>query len=221
MHMVAALGRDPRINIPISGIGGIATWRDAAEFIALGCTSVQVCTAVMHYGFRIVEDMIDGLSNFLDSKGMKSVNELRGLALPAYKEWGELDLNYKVSAHIDPEKCIGCDLCYVACRDSSVHCIHTGDHPLPAGHRAPTRDAAIAKAAATGVHVTWADWDECTGCNLCYAVCPVPGCITMVEDSRNRPFESWNERIEKGTAVVPGGMADYRSSRGTNGGPRA
>ena len=81
LHMVAALARDPRITVPISGIGGIATWRDAAEFIALGATSVQVCTAVMHYGFRIVEDMIDGLSNFLDDKGMKSVNELRGRAI--------------------------------------------------------------------------------------------------------------------------------------------
>ena len=208
LHMVAALARDPRVTVPISGIGGIATWRDAAEFIALGCTSVQVCTAVMHYGFRIVEDMIDGLSNFLDDKGMKSVSELRGRAVPAYTEWGELDLNYKVAAHVDPKKCIGCDLCLVACRDSSVHCIHTGQHPLPAGHRAPSRDAAIARFEETGVKVTWVDWDECTGCNLCSHVCPVPGCITMVDDTRGKPFESWNDRIEKGTAHVPGGLRD-------------
>jgi dihydropyrimidine dehydrogenase (NAD+) subunit PreA len=206
LHMVSSLGRDPRVNIPISGIGGIGTWRDAAEFIAMGCTSVQVCTAVMHYGFRIVEDMIDGLSNFLDEKGMKSVNELRGKALGAYSEWGDLDLNYKVAAQIDPEKCIGCDLCYVACRDTSVHCIHTAGEPLIAGHRAPTRDKAIAKATATGVHVPWVDWDECTGCNLCSHVCPVPGCITMVDDTRGKPFESWNDRIAKGTNKVPGGL---------------
>jgi len=208
LHMVAALARDPRVTVPISGIGGIATWRDAAEFIALGATSVQVCTAVMHYGFRIVEDMVEGLSRFLDAKGMHSVAELRGRATPAFTEWGDLDLNYKVAARIDPETCIGCDLCYVACRDSSVHCIHTGEHPLPAGHRAPTRDAAIARANATGVHVTWADWDECTGCNLCSHVCPVPGCITMEDDTRGRPFESWNDRIAKGTAHVPGGLRD-------------
>jgi dihydropyrimidine dehydrogenase (NAD+) subunit PreA len=208
LHMVAALARDPRVTIPISGIGGIATWRDAAEFLALGATSVQVCTAVMHYGFRIVEDLIDGLSNFLDEKGMASVAELRGRAIGAYAEWGDLDLNYKVAAQVDPDKCIGCDLCLVACRDSSVDCIHTGAHPLPAGHRAPTRDPAIARAAETGVKVTWVDWDECTGCNLCSHVCPVPGCITMVDDTRGKPFESWNDRIEKGTAKVPGGLHD-------------
>ena len=208
LHMVAALARDPRIKIPISGIGGIATWRDAAEFLALGATSVQVCTSVMHYGFRVVEDLIDGLSNFLDEKGMKSVSELTRRAVPAYTDWGDLDLNYKVAAHVDTTKCIGCDLCLVACRDSSVNCIHTGEHPLPAGHRAPSRDAAIARARETGVKVTWVDWDECTGCNLCSHVCPVHGCITMVEDRNGKPFESWNDRIAKGTNKVPGGLHD-------------
>jgi dihydropyrimidine dehydrogenase (NAD+) subunit PreA len=208
LHMVAALGRDPRVTSPHLRHRRHRHLARRGRVHRARLTSVQVCTAAMHYGFRIVEDMIDGLSNFLDSKGMKSVQELRGAALGAYSEWGDLDLNYKVTAHIDPEKCIGCDLCYVACRDTSVHCIHTGEHPLPAGHRAPTRDAAIARAKATGVHVTWADWDECTGCNLCSHVCPVPGCITMVDDTRGKPFESWNDRIAKGTAKVPGGLRD-------------
>ncbi len=213
LHMVAALARDPRITVPISGIGGIATWRDAAEFIALGATSVQVCTAVMHYGFRIVEDMIEGLSNFLDAKGMKSVSELRGRALPAFVEWGDLDLSYKVVAEADPEKCIGCDLCYVACRDSAVHCIHTTAEPLAEGHRAPTRERAIAAARRDGhvAHVVWVDESECIGCNLCSAVCPVPGCITM-KDVTGAPFESWNDRIAKGTAKVPGGLEDWRAA---------
>ena len=208
LHMVAALGRDPRITVPISGIGGIATWRDAAEFIALGATSVQVCTAVMHYGFRIVEDMIDGLSTFLDGKGMKSVNELRGLALPAYSEWGDLDLNYKVVAHVDADKCVGCNLCYVACRDTAVHCIHNAGDPLAPGHLAPTREAAIAASAGRKTHVVWVDESECIGCNLCSHVCPVDGCITMKDVTGDRPFESWNDRIAKGTAHVPGGLHD-------------
>jgi dihydropyrimidine dehydrogenase (NAD+) subunit PreA len=208
LHMVSALGRDPRITVPISGIGGIATWRDAAEFIALGSTSVQVCTAAMHYGFRIVEDMIDGLSAFLDSKGMKSVNELRGKALPAYVEWGDLDLNYKVVAHVDADKCVGCNLCYVACRDTAVHCIHNAGEPLAPGHLAPTREAAIAESIERKTHVVWVDETECIGCNLCSHVCPVEGCITMKDVTGDRPFESWNDRIEKGTAHVPGGLHD-------------
>jgi dihydropyrimidine dehydrogenase (NAD+) subunit PreA len=213
LHMVAALARDPRITVPISGIGGIATWRDAAEFIALGSTSVQVCTAVMHYGYRIVEDMIEGLSNYLDEKGMKSVNELRGKALPAFTEWGDLDLNYKVVARVDPEKCIGCDLCYVACKDSAVACIHNGGEPLKPGHLAPTRDHALAAGKAKHSHIVWVDESECIGCNLCSAVCPVPGCITMTDVTEGRAFESWNDRIAKGTAKVPGGLADYRASK--------
>ncbi len=212
LHMVAALARDPRITVPISGIGGITTWRDAAEFIALGSTSVQVCTAAMHYGFRIVEDMIDGLSDYLDSKGMKSVNELRGKALPAFVEWGELDLNYKVAARIDTQACIGCNLCYVACRDTSVHCIHNADEPLAPGHHAPLRDQAVAAAKARNVHVPWVDETECTGCNLCSVVCPVENCITMADVTNGKPFESWNDRIAKGTSRVPGGLDDWRAA---------
>ncbi|HEX8705720.1 MAG TPA: NAD-dependent dihydropyrimidine dehydrogenase subunit PreA, partial [Myxococcaceae bacterium] len=102
LHLMSQLTRHPGIGkLAFSGIGGVSNWRDAAEFIALGATSVQVCTAVMHYGYRIVEDMIEGLSNFLDEKGMKSVAELRGRAVPAYKEWGELDLSYKLVAKIN------------------------------------------------------------------------------------------------------------------------
>src|SRR5438128_6932521 len=195
LNMVSACAADPAVGLPISGIGGIATWRDAAEFIALGSTSVQVCTAAMHYGFRIVEDMIEGLSNYLDDHGMKSVNELRGRALPAFVEWGELDLNYKVIAHVDPQKCIGCNLCYVACRDTAVNCIHNAGEPLIAGHLAPTREAAIAKAKDSGVHIVWVDETACIGCNLCSAVCPVPGCITMNDVTNGAATETWNDRI--------------------------
>ena len=101
----------------MSGIGGIATWRDAAEFILLGCGNVQVCTAAMHYGYRIVEDMADGLMNWMASKGFDTVDEFCGLALPKVKEWKELNLNYKVVAKIHADLCIGCQLCYTACWD--------------------------------------------------------------------------------------------------------
>jgi dihydropyrimidine dehydrogenase (NAD+) subunit PreA len=206
LHMVAALAKEPGISVPISGVGGISTWRDAAEFIALGATSVQVCTAVMHHGFRIVEDMIDGLDLYLESKKMSSVNELRGRALSGFVDWGDLDLNYKVVAEVDPGLCIGCDLCYVACRDSAVACIHRAEEDLAAGHRAPTREAAVTAAAAKNAHIVWVDETECIGCNLCHHVCPVHGCITMKDVTGGAPFESWNDRILKGTAKVPGGL---------------
>jgi dihydropyrimidine dehydrogenase (NAD+) subunit PreA len=195
LHMVAALARDPRVGLPISGIGGIQTWRDAAEFIALGATSVQVCTAVMHYGFRIVEDLVDGLDNYLQDKGLHSVAELRGRAVPAFTEWGDLDMNYKVVARIDERACIGCDLCYVACRDGAVACIHLPDtlssaRPASAGTGAGTRR----RPAPT------IDEPACIGCNLCSHVCPVDGCITMVAVDEGRGFESWNERVRRAGA---------------------
>src|SRR6266550_3051000 len=68
LHLLSAVTGDPEVKIPVSGIGGIATWTDAAEFIALGAGNVQVCTAAMHYGFKIVDDMIDGLANWMDEK---------------------------------------------------------------------------------------------------------------------------------------------------------
>src|SRR5580658_6484207 len=180
LHMVAALARDPATHkIPISGIGGIGTWRDAAEFLALGATSVQVCTAVMHYGYRIVEDMIEGLSEYLDSRGMKSVSDLVGRAVPAYKEWGELDLAYKLVAKIDAKTCIGCQLCVTACWDGAHQCIFTGafdkarpPHAHTHGHATAPKPQVLG--AIAGDRVPWVDEPECVGCNLCQIVCPVP-----------------------------------------------
>ncbi|NNF07185.1 MAG: NAD-dependent dihydropyrimidine dehydrogenase subunit PreA [Candidatus Eisenbacteria bacterium] len=222
LHMVASLARDSRVNIPISGIGGISTWKDAAEFIALGSTSVQVCTAVMHHGYRIVEDMLDGLNNYLDEKGMASVSELVGAAVPGYKEWGDLDINYHVVADIDTEKCIGCQLCVPACHDGAHQCIHPpGVDPIP-GHRAPMAEEAKKRLAASMAdtnrgdqqhfddlyRVPWIDETESVRCNLCQLVCPVDGCITMKEVPHPEGPKTWNERIAEGTAHVPGGLDD-------------
>jgi dihydropyrimidine dehydrogenase (NAD+) subunit PreA len=173
LNMVSELARDPEVNLPISGIGGISNWRDAAEFLLLGATNVQVCTAVMHYGYRIVEDLIDGLSNYLDEKGFRSVGEIVGLSSPRVTDWGNLDLGYKTVARIDHAKCIQCNLCHVACEDGAHQCI-----PLVqvGGRRLPVVDEA-----------------ECVGCNLCYLVCPVPGCISMVRLDDGSGAVSWRE----------------------------
>ena len=209
LHMVGALARDPRITIPISGIGGISDWRDAAEFIALGSTSVQVCTAVMHLGYRIVEDMIDGLDNYLTEQGLASVQELVGRAVPGFKEWGDLDLNYNVVAKINSDLCIGCGLCYVACLDGAHQCIHTHQNLCSAYHGEPdhglglrTEIAPPQEHALNGglAYVPFVDEDECIGCNLCALICPVTDCITMEEVPGARPRESWNDRLAKGLA---------------------
>jgi dihydropyrimidine dehydrogenase (NAD+) subunit PreA len=198
LHMVAALAREKGIGIPISGIGGISNWRDAAEFIALGSTSVQVCTAVMHYGYRIVEDMIDGLSNWMDEKGFRTIEDFRGLSVPKITEWKHLDLNYRIVARINRETCIGCDLCYVACWDGAHQCIHLDKtNGLPAITVTPVSKPEALRA--TGgptppARIPHVDENECVGCNLCWLVCPVPGCITMERVDNGLQPQSWAQR---------------------------
>lgn len=159
LNMVSAIAKDSLVHIPISGIGGIETWRDAVEFLLVGATSVQVCTAVMHHGYRIVEDMIDGLAGYLAAKGLTSPADLVGKALPRIGDWGELDLSYAIKARIDAETCVHCNLCYRACED--------GAHQ------------AIRYERTNGSSTLTIDDAECVGCRLCQHVCPVDGCITF------------------------------------------
>ena len=206
LHLVQQIASDPEVGLPISGIGGIGGWRDAAEFILLGCGTVQVCTAAMHYGYRIVEDMIDGLSNWMDEKGFRTIDDFRGLTLPKIMDWQHLDLNYKIVARIHEEKCIGCDLCYIACWDGAHQCIHLDGHVTPPDLEAASRariavtpiaklDAARPAAEDRGpARVPRVDEAECVGCNLCWLVCPVEGCITMAPVGEGRPAESWEQR---------------------------
>lgn len=226
LHLMAQLTRHPDIGkLAFSGIGGISDWRDAAEFIALGATSVQVCTAVMHHGYRIVESMREGLSDYLDEKGMASVEELRGRAVPRFREWGELDLSYRVVADIDADKCIGCQVCYVACMDGAHQCIHlpgrTEAESKAAGHlhfpkAFPTR-VTEAKPGTPAMRVPYVDEDECIGCNLCALVCPVPGCISMKEVPSAVKKETWNDRVARGDDFVAGGLDATAARKG----PRA
>ncbi|MBM3812189.1 MAG: NAD-dependent dihydropyrimidine dehydrogenase subunit PreA [Acidimicrobiia bacterium] len=208
LHMIQQIAADPDSALPISGIGGISGWREAAEFMLLGAGTVQVCTAVMHYGFRIVEDMIDGLSNWMDSKGFATLDDFRGRSLPNLTEWQHLDLNYKIIARIHPEKCIGCCLCYVACWDGAHQCIHMdragNRHVAPQTLEAESRRSL----AFTPVNVPApdpnltpphriprVDEEECVGCNLCMLVCPVDGCITMERVDNGLPSQSWSQRM--------------------------
>src|SRR5271163_2033110 len=186
LNMIQSVMADETAALPMSGIGGISNWQDAAEFFLLGCGTVQVCTAAMHYGYRIVEDMIDGLSNWMDEKGFATVASFRGLSVPRVTEWKHLDLNHRIVSRINPDKCIGCDLCYIACWDGAHQCIHIDGHIKPAALESARRSkvvttpiaklyaAAYAGNGPTPAHrIPKVDEAECVGCNLCWLVCPV------------------------------------------------
>jgi dihydropyrimidine dehydrogenase (NAD+) subunit PreA len=161
LNMVAQIARNSMTqSLPISGIGGVTTWRDAAEFLTLGAGNVQVCTAAMTYGFKIVSEMISGLSQWMDEKQLESVDDIVGRALPNFTEWQHLDLNYITKAEIDQDLCIKCGRCYAACEDTSHQAISNSIN----GER--------------GFEVIDS---ECVACNLCVNVCPVESCITMRE----------------------------------------
>jgi dihydropyrimidine dehydrogenase (NAD+) subunit PreA len=144
------------VKIPISGVGGIYDWQDAVQFMLLGATTLQVCTSVMHRGYRIIEDLTDGLTRWLEKMGYANPMEIIGLSLQRLCEHDDLPHGISVISHIDQETCIHCGLCYVACRDG--------------GHQAikfyPNRTAQVVD-------------KKCVGCGLCAQVCPVPGCIEI------------------------------------------
>lgn len=190
MNMVRQLAQHPDISgTPISAIGGIETWRDVVEYILLGATSVQVCTAVMHYGFGIVREMDRGLRRFMDERGFQTIYDFAGKALPNIVEWKELNMSYKVVASINPAKCIGCQLCYIACEDGAHQAISVSSDPA---NRIPS----IIE-------------ENCVGCNLCSLVCPVESCITMEKQPMKVEPVTWEQLTEAGN--IPTTFNDPRA----------
>lgn len=176
LNMIKNCAQHPDINLPISGIGGIENWRDAVEHILVGAGCVQVCTAVMHYGFGIIREILPGFERYMDEKGFKTVDEMVGKALPNIKTWENLNLEYKIVAEINKEKCIQCQLCYTACEDGAHQAIG-----LPQN----------------GSRVPYIIEENCVGCNLCSIVCPVEGCITMVRRDDGTKSVTWKERTDE------------------------
>jgi dihydropyrimidine dehydrogenase (NAD+) subunit PreA len=183
LYMVSTVAND-NLGVPISGIGGIETWQDAAEYILLGARSVQVCTGIMKYGFRIVEDMIDGLSNWMDEKGFAQVSDFSGRSASRLGTFGDLDIMYRTVAEIDYSQCIYCNRCYIACEDGLHQAIELAERD---GRTAPRIKE-----------------DECVGCRMCELICPTR-CIKMVERGRGVAAESWPEIV----AANPGIDSDW------------
>lgn len=154
LRTIAEIKRN--VDIEITGTGGVSTWHDAVEFFLVGASNVQICTAVMHKGFRIIDDLKSGLSNYMERKQINRVSDLFGKALPNIVMHNELPRKITVKAKINEDKCINCGLCYLACRDG--------------GHLAINR-------LSDRKYVV--DQDKCKGCNLCPQVCPVY-CIDLV-----------------------------------------
>ena len=180
LNMVKNCAQSAGVNIPISGIGGVENWRDAVEFLLLGANNVQVCTAVMHFGFGIIREMVSGLENYMREKGFETLDDFVGKALPNTKTWENLNLHYQVKANINEEKCIGCQLCYTACEDGAHQAIGL---PQNGENRVP-----------------FIIEDNCVGCNLCSLVCPVEECITMVRKDDGTKSETWKDFNKNGKA---------------------
>jgi len=175
LSMVSEIARaEATHGLPISGIGGVTTWRDAAEFMSLGCGTVQVCTAAMTYGFKIIDELTAGLSEWMDEKGYSNVSEVVGRAVPNVTDWQYLNLNYVAKAKIDQDQCIKCGRCYAACEDTSHQAIL-----MSADRVFEVKD------------------EECVACNLCVDVCPVEGCISMV------PMDAGEVDPRTGNVVQP------------------
>ncbi len=134
----------------ISGIGGIETWRDALEFIQLGCSNVQVCTAVMQYGYRIIEDLILGLQRYMAKRGVSDLQTLVGEEIPKFFNPDNLDRTTVIYPKFDKELCLGCGRCEISCNDG--------------GHQAIVFDHKTRRPQLIG--------SKCVGCHLCRLVCP-------------------------------------------------
>ena len=157
LRYILEMAQNPIINgqgdhaksLHLSGIGGIETWKDALEFIQLGCRNVQVCTAVMQYGQRIIEDLTLGLQNYMAERGITDLAQLVGEQVSTFVPASDMDRDTIVFPKVDREKCIGCGRCYTSCRDGGHQAISFGEDRQPR-----------------------VNGSKCVGCLLCSLVCP-------------------------------------------------
>jgi dihydropyrimidine dehydrogenase (NAD+) subunit PreA len=175
-------------SLPIFGMGGINYWEDAVELILAGSSALQICTAVMLRGFRIIDNLVKGLNDYMDKNGFATIEDMVGLAVPKVKQHSGLEFKKREVAVIDQSKCISCDLCYVSCNDG-------------VGLEAISKILSPAAADGGTERPTYTVMDEkCDGCSLCMHVCPVKDCITLVPSEVYRVPPMWRSEEERATA---------------------
>lgn len=159
LRFIAEMAANKKLNLPLSGMGGVETWVDALEYILAGATTVQVTTGIIHYGYRIVGDMIEGLSDYMARRNIRHVSELIGKAIPYLHKTGGLDVKRQGVSRYDMDRCVGCGQCYIVCRDAGGEALEWDSKK-----RRPKLDD-----------------DKCLSCMICSFVCPVSGLITYKE----------------------------------------
>ncbi len=162
LHFIAEMAQCPELDLPLSAMGGVETWIDALEYLLVGATTIQVTTGIIHYGYRIVEDMIEGISDYMASRGITSMADLIGKSLPHLKTTDNFDLNRQGVAQYDLERCVGCGQCYIVCRDAGGKAL-----AWDAEKRRPSLDEEI-----------------CLSCMICSFICPVTDLITYKEKQK-------------------------------------
>jgi dihydropyrimidine dehydrogenase (NAD+) subunit PreA len=168
LRCIAQLARNSALGLPLSGIGGIETWVDVIEYMLCGATTVQITTGVIHYGYRIIEDILEGMTYYVKDQGLDSVGEIVGKAVPNIVGTDEFDLSRQGIAEYDLDRCIGCGQCYTVCQDAGGQCLD-----WDGTDRRPVMDEA-----------------KCLGCMICSFVCPIanPRLITYKEIKDKPPI---------------------------------
>jgi dihydropyrimidine dehydrogenase (NAD+) subunit PreA len=178
LRFIHAMKSHPALrDVPISGMGGIETWRDAAEFMALGCQNVQVTTSVMQYGYRIIDDMIEGMALYLGAHGYDSVSDIIGKALENIVPAEALDRETICFPRFDKNRCLGCGRCALSCYDG--------------GHQALIQEPSAGK--------PLLDASRCVGCHLCLSVCPA----AAISPGKRVPKEMLKTRAGKKSGITP------------------
>jgi dihydropyrimidine dehydrogenase (NAD+) subunit PreA len=184
LNFIASMAKNEQLGLPLSGIGGVETWIDALEYILVGASTIQVTTGIMHYGYRIVEDMIEGLSDYMVERGINKVSDLVGRALPNLHETEAFEIDRQGITKYDLDRCIGCGQCYIVCRDAAGQAIEWD---------AATRRPNLIE-------------DKCLSCMLCKFVCPVPELISfkeMPKGWRRRETAVMECSLEKDVKIEP------------------